>query len=179
VVASSLSLVVVRVWLTAEEPDMSVGLHEGGNGGRLQVRMEGGAPYHHPHDGNDAGVHGRDRGQCVRASPEDPIAFVEPGGGWIAGWLDRMDWHFDDEGLNCSDLITRPSELFKRYRWIAFEPVERCLARWSTTLGGTRFYGPSTTRIQTASFQARRQWCASGGHQPGDGGGAKGFYGLH
>ena len=45
-------------------------------------------------------------GVCER-HPKVRIAFLESGGGWIAGWLDRMDRHFDDKGFNDFGLTTR------------------------------------------------------------------------
>ena len=117
-----------------EELDMSVGFHEGGNSGMLQVGMdrfeERGARHIITHTMEMmlacmAVIWG---GVCER-HPKVRIAFLELGGGWIARWLDRMDRHFDDKGFNDSGLKTRPSEMFKRNCWIAFEPVEHCLKR--------------------------------------------------
>jgi Amidohydrolase len=65
-------------------------------------------------------------GVCER-HPKIRIAFLESGGGWIARWLDRMDRHFDDQGLNDSGLKTRLSDLFQRNCWISFESVEGSL----------------------------------------------------
>ncbi len=62
-------------------------------------------------------------GVCDRF-PRLRIAFLESGGGWMAGWLDRMDRHFDDVGMNDTGLSTRPSEIFHRQCFISFEPVE-------------------------------------------------------
>jgi uncharacterized protein len=52
------------------------------------------------------------------------VGFLESGGGWMAGWLDRMDRHFDDVGMNDTGLHARPSEIFRRQCFISFEPVE-------------------------------------------------------
>jgi len=40
---------------------------------------------------------------CER-HPKIRIGFLEPGGGWIVPWLDRMDRHFDYKFYNDSDL---------------------------------------------------------------------------
>ena len=77
-----------KFWTMAEELDMSVGFHEGGNSGMHAGRhgpLRGArcAPHHHPYDGNDAGLHGGDLGRCVRAPPEDPHRV--PG---VGRWLD-------------------------------------------------------------------------------------------
>jgi predicted TIM-barrel fold metal-dependent hydrolase len=55
------------------------------------------------------------------------VGFMEAGGGWIAGWLDRMDRFYDDRFLNDMGLSMRPSDLFRRQGFISFEPVEKAL----------------------------------------------------
>jgi predicted TIM-barrel fold metal-dependent hydrolase len=67
--------------------------------------------------------------------PQLKIAFLESGGGWMAGWLDRMDRHFDDVGMNDTKLSTRPSEIFRRQCFISFEPVEGTLKYLADYLG--------------------------------------------
>jgi predicted TIM-barrel fold metal-dependent hydrolase len=73
-------------------------------------------------------------GVCDRF-PQLKIAFLESGGGWMAGWLDRMDRHFDDVGMNDTKLSTRPSEIFRRQCFISFEPVEGTLKYLADYLG--------------------------------------------
>ena len=94
-----------KFWTMAEELDISVGFHEGGNSGMMQVGMdrfeERGARHIITHTMEMmlacmAVIWG---GVCER-HPKIRIAFLESGGGWIAGWLDRMDRHFDDKGFN-------------------------------------------------------------------------------
>src|SRR5258708_19403934 len=51
-------------------------------------------------------------GGVVERHPKLRVGFLESGGGWMAPWLDRMDRHFDDQGMNHSDLTTPPSHLF-------------------------------------------------------------------
>ncbi len=51
------------------------------------------------------------------------------------GWLDRMDRHFDDVGMNDTGLSTRPSEIFRRQCFISFEPVEGTLKYLADYLG--------------------------------------------
>ncbi|MGD0430428.1 MAG: amidohydrolase family protein [Acetobacteraceae bacterium] len=121
-----------RFWSTAEDLDMSVGFHEGGGAGMPQVgsdRVEGRGARHivsHTMEMMLACLAVIWGGVCEK-HPKLRIAFLESGGGWIAPWLDRMNRHFDDIGFNDSGLKTRPSELFERNCWIAFEPVETCL----------------------------------------------------
>ena len=47
-------------------------------------------------------------GICDRF-PRLRVGFLEAGGGWITGWLDRMDRHFDDLGFNDTKL-TDPAQ---------------------------------------------------------------------
>jgi predicted TIM-barrel fold metal-dependent hydrolase len=67
--------------------------------------------------------------------PDLKVGFMEAGGGWLAGYLDRMDRHFDDVGLNKTDLKTRPSDIFGRQCFISFEPIERTLPLLADLLG--------------------------------------------
>jgi predicted TIM-barrel fold metal-dependent hydrolase len=73
-------------------------------------------------------------GVCDRF-PQLKVAFLESGGGWMAGWLDRMDRHFDDVGMNDTGLTTRPSEIFRRQCFISFEPVEGSLKHLAEYIG--------------------------------------------
>jgi predicted TIM-barrel fold metal-dependent hydrolase len=66
-------------------------------------------------------------GICDRF-PSLRVAFVESGATWMPGYVDRMDRHFDDVGMNDTGLTMRPSEIFQRQCFISFEPVERSLA---------------------------------------------------
>ena len=119
-------------WREAEELDFSIGLHEGASGGMPQAGVDRfanrGAKHivSHTVEMMLAAMSVIWEGVCDR-HPKLRIAFLESGGGWIAGWLDRMDRHFDDKGFNDSGLSMRPSELFQRNCWISFEPVERSL----------------------------------------------------
>ena len=67
--------------------------------------------------------------------PKLRVGFMEAGGGWIAGWLDRMDRCFDDIGLNDTGLTLRPSDIFRRQCFISFEPVERALPLLADYIG--------------------------------------------
>jgi predicted TIM-barrel fold metal-dependent hydrolase len=119
-------------WSAVEDLDFSIGLHEGASGGMPQAGVDRfatrGAKHivSHTVEMMLAAMSVIWEGVCDR-HPKVRIAFLESGGGWIAGWLDRMDRHFDDKGFNDSGLSLRPSELFQRNCWISFEPVERSL----------------------------------------------------
>ena len=170
-----------KFWTMAEELDISVGFHEGGNSGMMQVGMdrfeERGARHIITHTMEMmlacmAVIWG---GVCER-HPKVRIAFLESGGGWIAGWLDRMDRHFDDKGFNDSGLKTRPSELFKRNCWIAFEPVEHCLKPLVDYVGpnkilwATDYPHPGWILPRCAGHGAQAdRGGVEGDHQPGDG----------
>jgi predicted TIM-barrel fold metal-dependent hydrolase len=80
-------------------------------------------------------------GVCERY-PRLRFAFLESGGGWIAPWLDRMDRHFEHEGLNTVEnvgeecvLKIKPSDYFRRQCFISFEPVEGCLGALAEYIG--------------------------------------------
>ena len=75
-------------------------------------------------------------GICDRF-PKLRVGFMEAGGGWVAGWLDRMDRCFDDKGLNDTGLSLRPSEIFRRQCFISFEPVEGTLPLLADYIGRT------------------------------------------
>jgi predicted TIM-barrel fold metal-dependent hydrolase len=116
-------------WAAAQDLDVAVGFHEGGSSGMPTVgvdRFAGRAERHivsHTMEMMLACLAVIWGGVCEN-HPKIRIGFLESGGGWIAPWLDRMDRHFDDQGFNSGEIKTRPSELFKRNCWIAFEPVE-------------------------------------------------------
>ena len=89
-------------------------------------------------------------GVCDRF-PRLRFAFLESGGGWMAGWLDRMDRHFDDKGMNDTGLTMRPSDIFRRQCFISFEPVEKSLPLLADYhRARTTSCGRPTIRISTA-----------------------------
>jgi uncharacterized protein len=132
-------------WSAAEDLDMAIALHEGGSQGagmdQIGVeRFESRGARHiisHSVEMMLAAMSVLWEGVCDR-HPRVKIGFMESGGGWIAGWLDRMDRHFDDEGMNDTSLSMRPSELFQRNCWISFEPVERSLTPLADYIGPTK-----------------------------------------
>ena len=131
-------------WNEVEELDMAIGLHEGGRPPGMQQtgaeRFEGMAAKHivsHTVEMMLAAVSVIFEG-VVDKHPKLRIAFLESGGGWMPGWLDRMDRHFDDQFMNDSGLTTRPSELFQRNCWISFEPVENSLDALADYIGPSK-----------------------------------------
>ena len=83
-----------KFWTMAEELDIVGRLprgrqqrHDAGRHGPLRGARC--TPHHHPHDGDDAGLHGGDLGRRVRASSEDPhrVPRVRAAAGSPAGWI--------------------------------------------------------------------------------------------
>lgn len=69
--------------------------------------------------------------------PKIRFAFFEGGGGWVGGWLDRMDRHFQKVFYN-GELTEKPSDIFKRQCWIAFDPAEGSLPHIAEYIGHDR-----------------------------------------
>src|SRR6266851_4014081 len=129
------------LWTQAQEINFSIGIHGGSESGQPTVAMDrftrGRAVRHvvaHTFEMMAAATSLIMCGVCDRF-PRLKIAFLESGGGWMAGWLDRMDRHFDDVGMNDTGLKTRPSDIFRRQCFISFEPVEGTLALLADYLG--------------------------------------------
>jgi predicted TIM-barrel fold metal-dependent hydrolase len=129
------------LWQEAQELGFSIGIHGGSESGQPTLAMDrftrGGAVRHcvaHTFEMIAAATSLIMCGVCDRY-PRLKVAFLESGGGWMAGWLDRMDRHFDDKGMNDTGLSTRPSEIFRRQCFISFEPVEGSLKLLADYLG--------------------------------------------
>ncbi|MGH8011354.1 MAG: amidohydrolase family protein [Candidatus Binataceae bacterium] len=129
------------LWNQAQAIGFSIGIHSGAESGQPTLAMD-------RFDGSRAVRH------CVAHTfemmaaatsmimcgvcdcfPRLKVAFLEAGGGWMAGLLDRMDRHFDDKGMNDTGLSTRPSEIFRRQCFISFEPVEKSLTVLADYIG--------------------------------------------
>jgi predicted TIM-barrel fold metal-dependent hydrolase len=111
------------------------------------------------------------------------VAFLESGGGWMAGWLDRMDRHFDDKGMNDTGLSMRPSEIYRRQCFISFEPVERSLTVLADYLGADTILW-ATDYPHLDGFWGAAKMIKKMGMPPRTeaavlAGGAKRFYNLH
>lgn len=81
-------------------------------------------------------------GICERF-PRLKVAFIEGGGAWLPGYVDRMDRHFDDISANDLCLTVRPSEIFERQCVAAFEPVEGSIKVLA------EYFGPSKLMVAT------------------------------
>jgi predicted TIM-barrel fold metal-dependent hydrolase len=131
------------LWTEAQDIGFSIGIHGGSETRQATLAMDrfkrGGAVRHvvaHTFEMMAAATSFIMCGVCDRF-PQLKVAFLESGGGWMAGWLDRMDRHFDDVGMNDTGLSTRPSEIFRRQCFISFEPVEKSLALLADYIGST------------------------------------------
>ncbi len=129
------------IWQAAQELDFAIGIHSGSESGQQTIGFDrftkGFAVRHliaHTMEMEAAATSLIMCGVCDRF-PKLRIAFLESGGGWMAGWLDRMDRHFDDKGMNDTWLTTRPSEIFRRQCFISFEPVEGSLKYLAEYIG--------------------------------------------
>jgi len=130
------------LWSEAQALNVAIGIHSGAESGQATLamdRFEGDrrAVRHcvaHTFEMMAAATSMIMCGVCDRF-PTLRVGFLESGGGWMAGWLDRMDRHFDDKGMNDTNLTMRPSEIFRRQCFISFEPVERSLALLADYLG--------------------------------------------
>jgi len=132
------------VWRIAQELDFSIGLHGGNSDDRMPAWVED--RYTEGYSAKHCTKHTLQMiaaitsfvmsGICERF-PKLKVGFLESGGGWVAGWLDRMDRHFEDKGLNDTILTAPPSEIFRRQCFISFEPVERTLPLLADYVGRT------------------------------------------
>jgi predicted TIM-barrel fold metal-dependent hydrolase len=129
------------LWQEAQELDFAIGIHGGAESGQDTLAMDrfkrGGAVRHavaHTFEMIAASTSMIMCGVCDKF-PRMRVAFLESGGGWMAGWLDRMDRHYDDKGMNDTGLSMRPSEIYRRQCFISFEPVERSLKLLADYLG--------------------------------------------
>jgi len=132
------------VWAAAEAHDFSIGLHANSSKVGMEILgenrfTEGFAVKHctfHVFEMMAAVASFIMCGICERY-PKLRVGFLESSGGWVSGFIDRMDRHYDDKGMNDMQLSARPSDIFKRQCFIAFEPVEKTLALVAEHVGRT------------------------------------------
>ncbi len=129
------------LWEAAQDLDFAIGVHGGSESAQETLAMDrfrrGGAVRHavaHTFEMMAASTSFIMCGICDKF-PRLRVAFLESGGGWMAGWLDRMDRHFDDKGMNDTGLTTRPSDIYRRQCFVSFEPVEGTLKVLADYLG--------------------------------------------
>jgi uncharacterized protein len=177
------------LWNAAEELGFSIGIHGGSESGQVTLAMDrftsGGAVRHcvaHTFEMMAAATSLIMCGVCDR-HPKLKFAFLESGGGWMAGWLDRMDRHFDDKGMNDTHLTMRPSELFHRQCFISFEPVEKSLVLLADYIGSENILW-ATDYPHLDGFPNAANMIKAMGMPPKTlsnvlAGGAKRYYNLH
>ncbi|HEY2104514.1 MAG TPA: amidohydrolase family protein [Candidatus Binataceae bacterium] len=128
------------LWEEAQELDFAIAVHGGAASGMATIgedRFRGFATGHcatHTFEMMAAAMSFLMCGICDKF-PRLRVAFLEAGGGWITGWLDRMDRHVDDVGFNDTRLKTRPSDAFRRQCFISFEPTETSLKLLAEHIG--------------------------------------------
>ncbi len=67
------------------------------------------------------------------------VCTVEAGSGWVAEWIDRLDYRFSYMGHTTR--MKRPaSEYFARNIWISADPVERTLPHMIELVGDDKFF---------------------------------------
>lgn len=71
--------------------------------------------------------------------PRLRVCTVESGSGWVAEWVDRLDYRFHYMGHTTQ--MKRPaSEYFARNIWISADPVERTLPHMIQLVGDDKFF---------------------------------------
>jgi uncharacterized protein len=177
------------VWETAAALDVAIGVHGAVEAKQPYVAKERFKDYSHAV--NHLVEHTFEMmaaatgmimcGPCDR-HPKLRVSFLESGGGWMAGLLDRMDRHFDDQGMNDTGLTTRPSEIFRRQCFISFEPVEGALKVLADYIGSDNILW-ATDYPHADGFWGSVQMIRDMGLPPQAernvlSGGAKRYYGL-
>ena len=71
--------------------------------------------------------------------PRLRVATIESASGWVAEWLDRLDYRFSYMGHTTQ--MNRPaSEYFERNIWISADPTERTLPYMVELVGDSKFF---------------------------------------
>jgi predicted TIM-barrel fold metal-dependent hydrolase len=122
-------------WAAAEELAMPVAIHGSFAVGSIQSVVQDRYPNHdlffshvicHPLEQQMASMDMLCGGVLERF-PKLRVSFLEAGAGWMLYWLDRLDGHFEKLGRFIPWQKTRPSELFMRNCFVAFDPEETSL----------------------------------------------------
>jgi predicted TIM-barrel fold metal-dependent hydrolase len=129
------------LWQEAQELDCAIAVHGGAaqpnlGSDRFPVQ-EGMAVEHcvvHTFEMMAASASFIMCGICERF-PRLRVAFLEASGGWMLGWIDRMDRHYIDRVMNDTILTVRPSEIYRRQCFVSFEPTERSIKLIADVLG--------------------------------------------
>jgi predicted TIM-barrel fold metal-dependent hydrolase len=130
------------LWELAQDLGVAVGIH--GGAGRLVTLGEDRFPVKEGFAVEHCVVHTFEMmaaaasfimcGICEKF-PKLRVGFLEAGGGWMLGWLDRMDRHVEDKGMNDTNLTSLPTEIFHRQCFVSYEPTEKTLGLLADALG--------------------------------------------
>jgi predicted TIM-barrel fold metal-dependent hydrolase len=129
-------------WAAAEALDVGVGIHEGL---ALHLPTVGAERFRtllcqhvasHTLEMQCASL-GLIAGGVLDRFPGLRVGFLEAGGGWMMGWLERIDEHFEKAAYRRSvPEMKRPAlEYFRRQCFICFEPDERTLPTHAALCG--------------------------------------------
>jgi predicted TIM-barrel fold metal-dependent hydrolase len=133
-----------RFWETAEELDVTIGVHEGSSN-TIETLGADRKPFNpltlhamsHSFEQMAASAQLITQGVMER-HPSLRFVFLEAGGGWAPYWLWRLDEQVGGFGGFCPDLKLTPSEYFARQCWISFEIDEPTLPALAPFIGHDR-----------------------------------------
>ncbi len=133
-----------RFWETAEELDVTVGIHEGSSN-TVETLGADRKPFNplvlhamsHAFEQMLASAQLISQGVLER-HPGLRFVFLEAGGGWAPYWLWRLDEQVDGFGGFCPEMKLTPSEYFDRQCWISFEIDEPSLPALAPLIGENR-----------------------------------------
>src|SRR5215211_4076433 len=132
------------VWQTAEELDVTIGIHEGSQPAIPTLGLDR-APYNALvlHATSHAFEHMMACAQLMALGvmerhPTLRFVFLEAGGGWAPYWVERLDHQVSRFGGYCPDMKHLPSEYFARQCWISFEVDEHTLPVLAPVIGADR-----------------------------------------
>jgi len=132
------------VWETAEELDVTIGIHEGSQMAIPTLGLDR-PPYNALvfHATSHAFEHMLACAQLMAMGVMDRhpglrFVFLEAGGGWAPYWIERLDHQVSRFGGYAPDMKLLPSEYFARQCWISFEVDEHTLPLLAPVVGTDR-----------------------------------------
>ena len=132
------------VWETAEELDVTIGIHEGSQPAIPTLGLDR-APYNPLvlHATSHAFEHMMACAQLMALGvmerhPGLRFVFLEAGGGWAPYWIERLDHQVSRFGGYAPEMKLLPSEYFARQCWISFEVDEHTLPVLAPVVGTDR-----------------------------------------
>ncbi len=132
------------VWETAEELDVTIGIHEGSQPAIPTLGLDR-PPYNALvlHATSHTFEHMLACAQLMATGvmerhPGLRFVFLEAGGGWAPYWLERLDHQVGRFGGYAPEMKLMPSEYFARQCWISFEVDEHTLPVLAPLVGTDR-----------------------------------------